>query len=413
MKELEIFERQYDSGFRAKIMVRPHYLKKFMGIIIDFGGSDEQKKSGGAHFLEHKLFDKEDGDIAHRFDAINANSNAFTANNETFFYAKFVDHWPQVIPLLFELVGTTHFTPKNVASERKIIDQELAMYEDEPDWEVIHTLMQMMYPKTNLAEDLTGTHKSISEMTPRVLQEIYDNNYIAPNMAFVAAGGFSQNQVKKIFAEVGKLQKQFIRPGNGQERLVKKPAPASKAKEVILQGNSSSNQVGIGIRMPSFEQLGFSNSEGQILLEMMFATLIGSSTKWFELSQKMELLDYPLYTNVSYTRQGNYTLLTGTSRYPEKLLDHIKLQLRAKPNEAIYSLQKKKFLAKRVRELNSLDTLAIEGAEYLLENEDSRQILQKLQTLSFNEYCEYFRTIMDKSDIFTTILKRRENPTDI
>ena len=77
-----------------------------MGIIVDFGGSDPQKLCGGAHFLEHKLFTKKSGDISQRFEEIGASTNAFTTYNETMFYASFTEHWRQVLPLIFELVGT-------------------------------------------------------------------------------------------------------------------------------------------------------------------------------------------------------------------------------------------------------------------------------------------------------------------
>ena len=76
------------------------------------------------------------------------------------FYASFTEHWRQVLPLIFELVGTTYFTKSNVTKESKIIAQELAMYQDDPNWQVNYELMQKMFPKRRLAEDLTGTKSS-------------------------------------------------------------------------------------------------------------------------------------------------------------------------------------------------------------------------------------------------------------
>ncbi|WP_289700243.1 M16 family metallopeptidase, partial [Lactobacillus taiwanensis] len=210
MKKLDVTTRDYSSGFRAKVIRRPLFAQKFMGIIVDFGGSNPQKLCGGAHFLEHKLFAKKNGDISQQFEEIGASTNAFTTYNETMFYASFTDHWRQVLPLIFELVGTTHFTKSNVSKEAKIIAQELAMYQDDPNWQVNYELMQMMFPKTNLAEDLTGTKNSLKKMTPEILQEIYDNNYVSGKMEFVACGGFSDNQTKEILREVGKLERKYL-----------------------------------------------------------------------------------------------------------------------------------------------------------------------------------------------------------
>ena len=66
MKKLDIIKKNFSSGFEAQVIIRPHFVKKFMGIIVDFGGSDPQRLPGGAHFLEHKLFAKKHGDISHR-----------------------------------------------------------------------------------------------------------------------------------------------------------------------------------------------------------------------------------------------------------------------------------------------------------------------------------------------------------
>ena len=61
-----------------------------------------------------------------------------------------------------------------------------------------------------MAEDLTGTKSSLKKMTPEILQEIYDNNYVSCRMEFVACGGFSENQTKEILREVGKLESKYL-----------------------------------------------------------------------------------------------------------------------------------------------------------------------------------------------------------
>lgn len=266
MKKLDVTTRDYKSGFRAKVIRRPLFAQKFMGIIVDFGGSDPQKLCGGAHFLEHKLFTKKNGDISQQFEAVGASTNAFTTYNETMFYASFTEHWRQVLPLIFELVGTTYFTKSNVTKEAKIIAQELAMYQDDPNWQVNYELMQMMFPKTNLAEDLTGTKASLKKMTPEILQEIYDNNYVSGRMEFVACGGFSENQTKEVLREVEKLERKYL--------ISKKVAPKKltlvspkKQHNTIIDSDLATSRVGIGIRLPNFEKVGLKNSTAQTILE--------------------------------------------------------------------------------------------------------------------------------------------------
>ena len=408
MKKLDVTTRDYKSGFRAKVIRRPLFAQKFMGIIVDFGGSDPQKLCGGAHFLEHKLFAKKNGDISQQFEAVGASTNAFTTYNETMFYASFTEHWRQVLPLIFELVGTTYFTKSNVTKEAKIIAQELAMYQDDPNWQVNYELMQMMFPKTNLAEDLTGTKASLKNMTPEILQEIYDNNYVSGRMEFVACGGFSENQTKEVLREVGKLERKYL--------ISKKVAPKKltlvgpkKQHNTIIDSDLATSRVGIGIRLPSFEKVGLKNSTAQTILEMMLQAKLGVTSPWFEEMQKQGILNSPMELQVSYTTEGNFATIIGASNKPDLFLENTKNQLLEVPiSKEAFVFQKKEALAQTIREFDDLSTVAIEEAEYGLENEDFNTAAHVIQSLSFNEFYTAIDNILAKSDIFTTILKGKE-----
>lgn len=408
MKKLDVTTRDYKSGFRAKVIRRPLFAQKFMGIIVDFGGSDPQKLCGGAHFLEHKLFAKKNGDISQQFEAVGASTNAFTTYNETMFYASFTEHWRQVLPLIFELVGTTYFTKSNVTKEAKIIAQELAMYQDDPNWQVNYELMQMMFPKTNLAEDLTGTKASLKKMTPEILQEIYDNNYVSGRMEFVACGGFSENQTKEVLREVEKLERKYL--------ISKKVAPKKltlvspkKQHNTIIDSDLATSRVGIGIRLPNFEKVGLKNSTAQTILEMMLQAKLGVTSPWFEEMQKQGILNSPMELQVSYTTEGNFATIIGASNKPDLFLENTKNQLLEVPiSKEAFVFQKKEALAQTIIEFDDLSTVAIEEAEYGLENEDFNTAAHVIQSLSFNEFYTAIDNILAKSDIFTTILKGKE-----
>lgn len=408
MKKLDVTTRDYSSGFRAKVIRRPLFAQKFMGIIVDFGGSNPQKLCGGAHFLEHKLFAKKNGDISQQFEEIGASTNAFTTYNETMFYASFTDHWRQVLPLIFELVGTTHFTKSNVSKEAKIIAQELAMYQDDPNWQVNYELMQMMFPKTNLAEALTGTKNSLKKMTPEILQEIYDNNYVSGKMEFVACGGFSDNQTKEILREVGKLERKYLISKKVKQKKAALVNP-KKQHQTVLDSSLTTSRVGIGIRLPNFEKLGLRNSTAQSILEMMLQAKLGVTSTWFEEMQKQGVLNSPMELQVSYTTEGNFATIIGVSNKPDLFLENTKKQLLEVPiSEEAFVFQKKEALAQTIREFDDLSTIAIEEAEYGLENDTFNEAAWAIQSLSFSEFYTAIDNILAKSDIFTTILKGKE-----
>lgn len=409
MKQLTAIKREYPSGFKAKVICKPHFKQKFMGIIVDFGGADPQLVAGGAHFLEHKLYAKKAGDISHQFEALNATTNAFTSYNKTMFYVSFIDHWRKVLPLLFELVGTTHFTKENINKESEIIGQELAMYQDDPNWKVNHSLMQMMFPSSHLAEDLTGTAESIQKMTPQILKSIYQEHYLASKMQFVACGGFTDNQARSILTEVGKLQKQFLSNAKPKVEEIQVVSPQAQ-KEVELSGDVGIPHFSVGLRLPDFKKFALTNNQIQVLIEMMLEARFGPTTAWFEENQRIGLLNSPLSINVSYTREGNFATINGVSKDPVALLDKIKMEFEfGQADENLFNLQKKSFLARTIREFDDIETTAIEAAEMSLENDSIQALLQYLQTLSFTEFSVFFSKVMAESEIFTAILNQQKD----
>lgn len=201
----KIIKKEYQSGFKAEIILKPHFYQRFFGIIVDFGSSDPQKVAGSAHFLEHKLFAKKDGDLSTQFEDIGADVNAFTSFNETMFYCSGIEHTPKMIDLLFELVGQPYFTKENIAQEAPIIEQELAMYQDDPTWSVNNAIMHDMFGDSNLGIEVVGTKESINQVTVKNLTQVYEAKYVPEKMQFVACGDFSDNQVQTILRQVGKL----------------------------------------------------------------------------------------------------------------------------------------------------------------------------------------------------------------
>lgn len=244
-------------------------------------------------------------------------------------------------------------------------------------------------------------------MTPEILQEIYDNNYVSGKMEFVACGGFSDNQTKEILREVGKLERKYLI----SKKLSKKAALVNPKKQhqTILDSSLTTSRVGIGIRLPNFEKLGLRNSTAQSILEMMLQAKLGVTSTWFEEMQKQGVLNSPMELQVSYTTEGNFATIIGVSNKPDLFLENTKKQLLEVPiSEEAFVFQKKEALAQTIREFDDLSTIAIEEAEYGLENDTFNEAAWAIQSLSFSEFYTAIDNILAKSDIFTTILKGKE-----
>lgn len=154
---------------------------------------------GIAHYLEHKMFENEDGvDTFARFAAYGAEANAYTTSTMTSYLFSCTDHFEKNLEILIDYVSKPYFTEENVEKERGIIAQELRMYEDDPASVVYYNLLRAMYEKNQVRIDEGGTVESIAKITPALLYDCYNTFYSPANMTLCVSGRATMEQVLEI-----------------------------------------------------------------------------------------------------------------------------------------------------------------------------------------------------------------------
>lgn len=410
MKVPKIIKRTFDSGFRANIILRPNFKQRFFGIMVDFGSSDPQSIPGLAHFLEHKLFAKKEGDLSASFEELGADVNAFTSFNETMFYCSGIAHDQKLIKLLFKLVGEPYFTSQNVAQEEPIIQQELAMYQDEPNWQVNNALMQSLFASSNLGLDVAGTADSIARISAKDLEKTYQNNYLSAKMQFVACGDFSTYQQQNIMRQVNHLQRQYF----SSEKRAKDSNQTSLGdmKDKILTVNNDSNLFGLGLRFENFKKVLSSLDLAQFLVEIMLESKLSVVSPWFEQMKRQGLLHNSLQIGVNYTRQGSFATIFGISDHPDKVIQAIKSEI-AKPlllkdveKKQFFELKKREWLSQTARIMNDVSSLAIEYTEDSLDHENLFANVNQLQLITFADFRSICTKLMQDYQICSVRLKK-------
>lgn len=144
---------------------------------------------GIAHYLEHKLFECEDGDAFVKYAKTGASANAFTSFDKTCYLFSCADNFEESLKILLEFVQEPYFTEETVQKEQGIIGQEIRMYDDDPSWRVMFNLLGAMYHTHPVKIDIAGTVESIAEITPQKLYDCYNGFYNLNNMALVVVGG--------------------------------------------------------------------------------------------------------------------------------------------------------------------------------------------------------------------------------
>ena len=173
-----LFRTVLPNGLRVMVVPKPEFGRKSAYFVTDFGsihrkfaldGVQYETPAGVAHFLEHKMFDLPGRDVSAEFAAMGASVNAFTSYDLTAYYFSCTERFEEALRLLLEFVSTPYFTQESVQKEQGIIDQEIAMNEDDPNTRVFEILTEAMYRNHPIRTPILGTEESIRQITAELL----------------------------------------------------------------------------------------------------------------------------------------------------------------------------------------------------------------------------------------------------
>ena len=157
-------------------------------------GKKVELPAGTAHFLEHKMFESEQGDAFALYAKTGASANAFTGYDRTCYIFTASGQIDENLDILLNMVGNPWFTEATIAKEQGIIGQEIKMYDDSPDWRLMTGLFRCLYKDHPIRDDIAGTVDSIAELTPDLLYACTDAFYRPGNMVLSVAGNITLDQ---------------------------------------------------------------------------------------------------------------------------------------------------------------------------------------------------------------------------
>ena len=173
----EVFHTTLPNGLPVYIVPKKGFLRKYALFATRYGGMDMRFEKDGqwldtpagiAHYLEHKMFDTEDGNALQELAKNGAEPNAFTSNAITCYYFDATDKFYESLEILLSFVSIPYFTDESVQKEQGIIGQEIGMIEDNPEWQVYKQLMQALYHTSPARAPVAGSVESITRRsTPR------------------------------------------------------------------------------------------------------------------------------------------------------------------------------------------------------------------------------------------------------
>ena len=209
----KLYIEKLKNGLTVMIIPKKDIQKKYIIWGTHYGSNDStfivpgetqitEVPKGVAHFLEHKMFEQENGkNSLDVLTAIGVNANAYTTNDHTAYLFECTDNFYPALDEFMDYVQHPYFTDENVEKEKGIIAQEIRMYDDDPGWQLYMGILDCLYKNNPIKVDIAGTVESISKITPEVLYKCYNTFYALDNMTLVICGDF---EPEKLLEEVKK-----------------------------------------------------------------------------------------------------------------------------------------------------------------------------------------------------------------
>ena len=377
IENLKVKEKLYierlENGLTIMIIPKPGVQKKYIIWGTNYGSNDskfivpgEEKETevpnGVAHFLEHKLFEQENGtNSLDVLTALGVEANAYTTNDHTAYLFESTDNFYEAMDELMDYVQHPYFTDENVEKEKGIIGQEIMMYDDYPEWRVYLNAMQAMYHNNPIKIDITGTIDTIGKIDKEILYKCYNTFYHPSNMALVVCGDF---EPKEILEEI---KKRLIKNNHqGEIKRIYPEEPETIVQEKIEQKLEVSQPLyTIGIKYSVSKQTPDHKNEmvkKHIAIEILLNLLIGRSSNLYkELYNEGIIYGQPIL-DYEFGKTYAHVLITGQSTNPEKLYIKFKEQVKKLKeegnNQEDFTRIKKMIYGGYVKEYNDVQDIA-------------------------------------------------------
>ncbi len=239
-EELENGLKVYMLPFKNRNNYSIEYITKYGSYVNSFKSNKTNKKIktpyGVAHFLEHKMFEQEDGTNPFSYySKTGTDANASTGYRITSYTVDGTSNILENLDYLLNYVNSPHFTDENVEKEKGIIIEELNMYKDEPENRLYEESNKILFNKHPLRIDVGGTPSSVKKITKDILYECYNTFYQPSNMILLIAGKFDPQKVLKVIKNNKKLNS---KKSNNEIIIYKENEPynvKSKEKEMIFK----------------------------------------------------------------------------------------------------------------------------------------------------------------------------------
>ncbi|MUK89848.1 peptidase M16 [Ornithinibacillus sp. L9] len=399
-----VYLERLDNGLTVFLLPKPEMSKTYGIFSTNYGSIDQTfvpignnekitVPEGIAHFLEHKLFEKEDRDVFTDFGKQGASANAYTSFTKTAYLFSATNHIEDNVKTLIDFVQDPYFSEQSVEKEKGIIAQEIKMYDDQPDWQSFMGTIKTMFKNHPVNVDIAGTVESINSITKDDLYTCYNTFYHPENMILFIAGNFDpenmmslvkENQAAKEFEKMNEIVRDF--PDEPEQ-------VGMKENKIVMPVSVSKCTVGIKEANKELDRDEFLKRD--LLQDMLLNFYFSKSGQFYQELYDDNLIDDSFYFEMNLDRNFGYTLIGGNSDNPDQLANKIKELLMTTNSETIqeedFERMKKKKIGQLLRSMNSLEFIASKHIHYHTLGIDFFDLIPEIQSLTIDDVNHYLK----------------------
>ncbi len=424
IENLKVKEKLYieklENGLTVMIIPKKGMKKKYIIWGTNYGSNDSSfivpgetevtvVPDGVAHFLEHKMFEQENGrNSLDVLTEIGVSANAYTTNDHTAYLYECTEHFYEALDEFMDYVQHPYFTDENVEKEKGIIGQEIMMYDDYPDWKVYLNALQAMYHDFPIRLDTVGTIETISKIDKDILYKCYNTFYNPSNMAMVICGDFEPDS---ILQEIKKRLNNI--KSNGEIKRIYPEEKEEIVKEKVTQNMEVSRPLyTIGIKDKPVDTCQGNSKEEivkkHIAVEILLHLLMGESSNLYKTLYDKGTISASPSMDYEFSRGYAHILISGQSNNPEEVYQAFKKQLKEMKekgiNEKDFNRIRKTLYGDYIKEYNDVTDIARMFLADYFKGINSFDYIEQIMTVNVEYAQQILKEVFNENKMVLSIV---------
>ena len=401
----------HSSGLKVYLSTKESFKSNYAVFGTHYGSIDtEFSVDGGkmitvpegiAHFLEHKLFEGEDGDAFTKYAVTGASANAYTSFDRTCYLFSCSGKFYENLDILLSFVSSPYFTPETVQKEQGIIGQEIRMYEDVAGWRVLFNLLRAMYHNHPVNIEIAGTAESIAKITDKTLYDCYNTFYNPSNMFICLCGNFDKQKVLNMIEEKieDKGKTEIIRSTHSEPDTIAKPYIEEK-----MEVSMPLFVAGIKDTAFSLKRTAKDIETTELLLELV----AGKTSPLYNDLLSEGLVNNNFSTEYFYGNGYSALLFEGESNnaklVQEQILSAIEEIKQNGADESLFGDLKRKLYGKKIRAYSDAEGSVDEMIGCIMEDFEPFESLTALESVSLEDIKDLANQLKSENFALSVIL---------